>query len=67
MDSGMLDYMIWPWFERFAANSLMFPELALPAHLTNLQDWQQAMWTTGNQRLHTIQILEMSSFENTIC
>jgi hypothetical protein len=44
---GMLDYMIWPWFERFAANSLLFPELALPAHLTCLTDWEKAMWTTG--------------------
>jgi hypothetical protein len=43
----MLDYMIWPWFERFAANSLMFPELALPPHLTALHDWEKAMWTTG--------------------
>jgi hypothetical protein len=43
----MLDFMIWPWFERFAANSLMFPELALPAHLTALHDWEKTMWTTG--------------------
>lgn len=45
-EPGMLDYMIWPWFERLAANSLMFPEATLPAHLTGLEAWQKAMWTT---------------------
>ena len=48
--------MIWPWFERFAANSLMYPELTLPDHLTNLHKWEKAMWTTGAVQYNTLKV-----------
>lgn len=43
---GMLDYMMWPWFERFPVLTIMYPNLVYPAQDT-LDTWQADMWNTG--------------------
>ena len=44
LTSGMLDWLIWPWFERlpvFQAYNLQDPDFP------GLKKYQEAMWNTG--------------------
>ena len=44
LTSGMLDWLIWPWFERlpvFQAYNLQEPDFP------GLKKYQEAMWNTG--------------------
>ncbi len=43
---GMLDLLMWPWFERLP----VFTHMNLPVpHFPGLNAYQQAMWNTGNR------------------